>query len=249
MGEIILYVDGQFGGLHTHMFRTTLDFTRVALIGAPFNEDQTWNDKVSSFKVVSGVWNLYRDINGDGLMGQFGPGEFAVLPNGVDNDALSGVELVEETPRSGRNLWWMHGNVTELEGASNITKTPRGWGAEFSFPPSAASDTSAWLHVSVPTPLFSNDITMLVYGFSLNVDCDPNLGFIDTIRLYAQRVVVQEFDNLTLATGSFGFGVTSPYRAEVGLSVSFHFVCKRGTGPDPTLLTVYGAGLDAASAP
>lgn len=32
--------------------------------------------------------------------------------------------------------FWTHDNVTELESHSSVTKTPRGWGAEFSFPES-----------------------------------------------------------------------------------------------------------------
>lgn len=31
---------------------------------------------------------------------------------------------------------WTHGNVTEFESPPSVTKTPRGWGAEFSFPKS-----------------------------------------------------------------------------------------------------------------
>ena len=30
MAEIVLYVDGNFGGLHTHLFRTEEHFTRLA---------------------------------------------------------------------------------------------------------------------------------------------------------------------------------------------------------------------------
>ena len=117
MAEIILYVDGEFGGLHTHLSTTTTDFTRLALGGVGGGINGNWNDKVSSFRIISGTWRFFRDINlhdafthPNGQPILLGPtsagtpnalnenrstaGEFPVLPAGFDNDQLSSVELV-----------------------------------------------------------------------------------------------------------------------------------------------------------
>jgi hypothetical protein len=117
MAEIILYVDGQFGGFHTHLSTTTTDFTKLALGGNGTGVGSNWNDKVSSFKIISGTWRFFRDINlhdaftspnGQPILlgpnsagtpnalneGVSMPGEFPVLPAGFDNDQLSSVELV-----------------------------------------------------------------------------------------------------------------------------------------------------------
>ena len=39
---------------------------------------------------------------------------------------------------------WIHGNVTEFESHSSVTKTPRGWGAEFSFPRSGTVNSQTF---------------------------------------------------------------------------------------------------------
>jgi hypothetical protein len=118
MAEIILFVDIDFGGAHTHLYHTTNDVRQLTIVGAGIGDGVTWNDQVSSFKIVSGTWKFYRDINltspftdlntGEDIMlsdsspgtpsGNFegGPanGEFPTLPGGFDNDALSSVRLV-----------------------------------------------------------------------------------------------------------------------------------------------------------
>jgi hypothetical protein len=117
MAEIILYVDGQFGGLHIHLSTTTTDFTQLALGGVGSGVNGNWNDKVSSFKIISGTWRFFRDVqlhdaftspSGQPILlgptsagtpnalneNQSTPGEFPVLPAGFDNDQLSSVELV-----------------------------------------------------------------------------------------------------------------------------------------------------------
>ena len=48
MGELILYVDADFGGLHTHIFQST-NLTQLALGGGGTVVPGTWNDAVSSF--------------------------------------------------------------------------------------------------------------------------------------------------------------------------------------------------------
>jgi hypothetical protein len=117
MAEIVLYVDGEFGGLHIHLTDTTTDFTRLALGGTGSGVGGNWNDKVSSFRILSGTWRFFRDVNlhdaftsPNGQPIELGPnspgtpnalnsnqskaGEFPVLPAGFDNDQLSSVQLL-----------------------------------------------------------------------------------------------------------------------------------------------------------
>jgi hypothetical protein len=100
MAELILYVDINFGGLHTHLFESTTDFTQLALGGAGTGIDGNWNDIVSSFVIVSGVWQFFRDINWQTLQGDprgLGPGQYSWVENfGIDNDSLSSVRLVSQ---------------------------------------------------------------------------------------------------------------------------------------------------------
>jgi len=99
MAEIILYVDANFGGFHTHLFESTADFTKLAIVGVNIdgvpNKDN-WNDKVSSFVIVSGHWQFFKDINFQFQQGgTLGPGLYSFVQNfGIDNDALSSVRLV-----------------------------------------------------------------------------------------------------------------------------------------------------------
>ena len=98
MAELIIYVDGNFGGLHTHIFESTPRFTQLALGGNGSGIVGNWNDKVSSFVIVSGTWLFYKDENWRSLQGPvegLGPGNYASLdPLGIDNDALSSVKLL-----------------------------------------------------------------------------------------------------------------------------------------------------------
>jgi hypothetical protein len=117
MAELIVYVDGGFGGLHMHLTTTSSDFTQLALGGVGSGIGGNWNDIVSSFKVISGTWRFFRDINlqspfvnanGSEItlfptspgtpnalnFNESTPGEFPVLPPGFDNDSLSSVQLL-----------------------------------------------------------------------------------------------------------------------------------------------------------
>lgn len=98
MAEIILYVDSNFGGLHTHMFQSTSDFTQVALGGKGSGINGNWNDQVSSFVIVSGVWQFFVDVQFGRQQGApqgLGPGLYSFVEDfGIDNDALSSIQLV-----------------------------------------------------------------------------------------------------------------------------------------------------------
>ena len=99
--QLIIYVDAEFGGLHTHLFESTADFTKLALGGVDSGIGGDWNDKTSSFVIVSGVWQFFKDINfspaplpPQGL----GPGLYHFTEVfGIDNDSLSSVRLIRAT--------------------------------------------------------------------------------------------------------------------------------------------------------
>ncbi|WP_158258271.1 beta/gamma crystallin-related protein [Rhodopila globiformis] len=96
MAELIMFVDADFGGLHTHVFDSTADFTKLALGGVGTNVNGTWNDVLSSFVIVSGHWAFFKDINFQFQQGEvLGPGRYSFVQNfGIDNDAVSSVRLV-----------------------------------------------------------------------------------------------------------------------------------------------------------
>ena len=98
MAEIILYVDINFGGLHTHLFDTTPDFTQLSLTGVNTGlpHGVSWNDQVSSFVIISGTWQFFGDTQFRRQQGSdLGPGLYSFVENfGIDNDILSSVRLV-----------------------------------------------------------------------------------------------------------------------------------------------------------
>jgi hypothetical protein len=96
VSEIVFYVDAGFGGLHTHLFQSTPDFTKLALGGAGVPIAGNWNDRISSFVIVSGTWQCFRDINFQVPQGGLlGPGVYPFVANlGIDNDSISSVRLI-----------------------------------------------------------------------------------------------------------------------------------------------------------
>jgi len=96
MAELVIYVDSNFGGLHTHLYESTPDFTQLALGGVSSGIGGNWNDKVSSFVIVSGRWQFFKNINFNFEQGAtLGPGLYSNVENfGIDNDSLSSVRLV-----------------------------------------------------------------------------------------------------------------------------------------------------------
>ncbi len=105
MAEIILYVDENFGGLHTHFWGNEEHFTQRALLGSGVGNGN-WNDVVSSFVIISGYWQFFKDEgfqtqqgignNAAGYpSGTFGPGQYSWVQDwGIDNDSLSSIKLV-----------------------------------------------------------------------------------------------------------------------------------------------------------
>ena len=96
MAELIIYVDTNFEGLHTHIFQSTPDFTKLSLGGVGTNVTGNWNDLTSSFVIVSGQWAFFKDINFQNQQGPIlGPGLYPIMElGGIQNDVLSSVLLV-----------------------------------------------------------------------------------------------------------------------------------------------------------
>jgi len=101
--HLILYIDGNFGGLHTHLFESCDDLEKIALGGVGSGISGNWNDKVSSFVILSGRWQFFKDWHfgpaplpfSQGL----GPGLYpSVEAVGIDNDSVSSVRVIAETP-------------------------------------------------------------------------------------------------------------------------------------------------------
>jgi hypothetical protein len=101
MAEIILYTNPHFGGLHTHLFESTADFAQLQLFGIGLGAAYegryfTWNDRVSSFVIVSGVWQFFKDANFQGLEAKLGPGLYPWVGDArITRDALSSIKLVQ----------------------------------------------------------------------------------------------------------------------------------------------------------
>jgi hypothetical protein len=99
MAELVIFEDINFGGLHTHIFESTADFTQLALGGAGSGINGNWNDKVSSFVILSGRWQFFKDINFTPAPLPFpqglGPGLYHFVETfGIDNDSISSVRLI-----------------------------------------------------------------------------------------------------------------------------------------------------------
>jgi Beta/Gamma crystallin len=96
MAEIVLFIDANFGGLHTHIYQSTPDFTQLARGGVNSGINGNWNDIVSSFIIESGRWQVFRDINFRVNQGGIlGPGHYSFVEDfGIDNDSISSVRLV-----------------------------------------------------------------------------------------------------------------------------------------------------------
>jgi hypothetical protein len=96
--HLILFVDDNFAGLHTHIFESTPDLAKVPFGGLQTNVVGIWADKASSFVILSGQWQFFKDNNfgpaplpSHGL----GPGLYRnVEALGIDNDSISSVKVI-----------------------------------------------------------------------------------------------------------------------------------------------------------
>ncbi|ATQ74372.1 hypothetical protein CR152_07525 [Massilia violaceinigra] len=87
MAEVVLFQHANFHGAHKHLFRSESN------LNAP--DDKAFNDQVSSFVVLSGRWQFFRDSNFQGPSSQvFGPGLYNwVEAVNIPNDSISSVRL------------------------------------------------------------------------------------------------------------------------------------------------------------
>ncbi|WP_420800207.1 beta/gamma crystallin-related protein [Paraburkholderia tagetis] len=88
MSEIVLFEHINFHGAHKHLYSSEPN------LASP--DDNFFNDKISSFVVLSGSWQFFRDINFTGpASGIFGPGRYNWVENvGIPNDSISAVRRV-----------------------------------------------------------------------------------------------------------------------------------------------------------
>jgi len=88
MGEILIFHNVNMRGGHRHIFNEEPDLRHV--------EDPGFNDAVSSFVIIKGVWKLYRDTNyNNAYDGEFGPGVYDRVENyGVKNDDMSSLKCI-----------------------------------------------------------------------------------------------------------------------------------------------------------
>jgi Beta/Gamma crystallin len=88
MSEIVLFEHTNFRGGHKHLFVSEPN------LASP--EDSFFNDKISSFVIVTGQWQFFRDINYTGPASRvFGPGVYNWVESiGIPNDSISSVRRV-----------------------------------------------------------------------------------------------------------------------------------------------------------
>lgn len=93
MAIVHYYDDPGQGGIGGHTTVSQSDLTEVG-----HNDFGNWNDEISSFNVVSGVWQFYEHINFGGLATQeFGPGTKGNCEEfGFPSKWISSIRLVRE---------------------------------------------------------------------------------------------------------------------------------------------------------
>ena len=81
--QIVIFEHTNFRGRHRHIFGEEANLNHP--------RDNTLNNRVSSFVVLSGSWNFFLNANfnnGYGV-GPFGVGVYPTLPAGIANDTIS----------------------------------------------------------------------------------------------------------------------------------------------------------------
>ena len=86
--HVIIYQHRDFRGHHRHIFGEEANLNDA--------EDNTLNDKVSSFVVLSGSWQFFKHANFvSPYGGAFGPGEYTwVVDFGIENDQVSSLKAI-----------------------------------------------------------------------------------------------------------------------------------------------------------
>ena len=86
MAHIILFEHINFHGNHKHLFQTESNLDA--------SDDNWFNDKVSSFVILEGSWQFFRDRDfGNPASRIFGPGKYNwVEAFGIPNDFVSSIK-------------------------------------------------------------------------------------------------------------------------------------------------------------
>jgi hypothetical protein len=88
-GHIVVFRHASFRGAHRHIFGEERNLNHP--------EDNTLNDAISSFVVLSGTWKLYRHANfATAYDREFPPGEYPwVEAVDVENDQVSSLKCIK----------------------------------------------------------------------------------------------------------------------------------------------------------
>ncbi|HOW65499.1 MAG TPA: beta/gamma crystallin-related protein [Candidatus Paceibacterota bacterium] len=88
-GHVVVFQHIDFRGHHRHIFAAERNLNHP--------EDNSLNDKISSFVVMSGTWKFYMHANyGTPLGGAYGPGLYRwVEAVGIKNDQLSSLKCIK----------------------------------------------------------------------------------------------------------------------------------------------------------
>jgi hypothetical protein len=92
VGEVILFRDPNFGGPHKHVVNAERNLNA--------DDDDDFNDNVSSFVIIQGNWKFYRDAGFyDDYPVVLGPGLYArVESSKIRNNDLSSLQVVDAEP-------------------------------------------------------------------------------------------------------------------------------------------------------
>jgi hypothetical protein len=84
--HIIIFEHKDFRGRHRHIFGHEANLNNA--------EDNTLNDRMSSFVVLSGTWVFFRNTNfSEQVGGTFPPGQYESVTNfGIPNDSVSSLK-------------------------------------------------------------------------------------------------------------------------------------------------------------
>jgi Beta/Gamma crystallin len=100
MAEIIIFVDTDFGGLHTHLYDSISDLNQLPTLGEDTlspKSSRSWANMISSFRILSGTWRFFTESDFKNQMGNdLGPGDYNWVEDwGIDNDRIQSIMLVE----------------------------------------------------------------------------------------------------------------------------------------------------------
>ena len=87
MGHIVLFEHRSLHGAHKHLFESEANLNA--------SDDNFFNDRVSSFVILEGRWQFFRDSNFHNPSSNvFGPGVYNWVEDvGIPNDSISSVRL------------------------------------------------------------------------------------------------------------------------------------------------------------